>query len=69
MERTTLDVSGMSCGGCESNVIDALETLEGVASVTADHERDEVQVEHDAGAVDETALSDAVENAGYEVVA
>lgn len=67
MERTTLEVTGMSCDGCEANVTDAIEGLDGVASATADHEADEVHVEHDGTTVDETALGDAIESAGYEV--
>ncbi|AGB39214.1 heavy-metal-associated domain-containing protein [Natronococcus occultus] len=65
MERTTLDVTGMSCGGCEENVTDALEALEGVSSATANHEADEVRVEHDEGTSVE-GIRSAVENAGYE---
>ncbi|WP_049924686.1 heavy-metal-associated domain-containing protein [Halopiger djelfimassiliensis] len=66
MERTTFEVTGMSCGGCETNVIEAVEALEGVSSVTADHDADEVRVEHDETAVDDGAIVDAIENAGYE---
>lgn len=69
MEQTTLDVTGMSCTGCESNVIDALESLEGVSSATADHESGEVRVEHEETTVDEETLGGAIEDAGYEVVA
>ncbi|WP_049925814.1 heavy-metal-associated domain-containing protein [Halopiger goleimassiliensis] len=66
MEQTTVDVSGMSCEGCEQNVTDALEALDGVASVTASHEDDEVRVEHDETTVDETTIAGAIEDAGYE---
>ena len=69
MEQTTLEVRGMSCGGCEETVVDALETLEGVVAVTADHEADEVRVEHEAGTVDVTALAAAVDGAGYDATA
>ncbi|ADD03798.1 HMA domain protein [Natrialba magadii ATCC 43099] len=66
MEQTTLEVTGMSCGGCESNVIDAVEALEGVSSVTANHEADEVRVEHDEAAIDESTIADTIADAGYE---
>lgn len=68
MEQTTLEVNGMACDGCEANVTETLEAFDGVASVTANHETDEVRVEHDEGtAVD--SIRDAIEDAGYEVVA
>ena len=65
MERTTLDVTGMSCGGCEENVTDALEALEGVSSATANHEADEVRVEHDEGTTVD-GIRSVIEDAGYE---
>ena len=67
MEQTTLEVTGMSCDGCERNVVEALEALEGVSSATADHESDEVRVEHDEATLDEGDLGTTIENAGYEV--
>ncbi|AXR77846.1 heavy-metal-associated domain-containing protein [Natrarchaeobaculum sulfurireducens] len=66
MERTTLEVAGMACDGCEATVTDALEALDGVSSASADHEADEVHIEHDAAAVDEAALAVAISDAGYE---
>ncbi|MFC7137430.1 heavy-metal-associated domain-containing protein [Halobaculum litoreum] len=49
---TTLTVTGMTCGGCEQNVVDALEALDGVERVTADHEANVVTVEGDADPLD-----------------
>lgn len=66
MEQTTVEVAGMACDGCEANVTDALEALEGVSSVTANHEADEVRVEHDAATVDEATIANAIDDAGYE---
>ena len=66
MAETTLEVTGMACGGCEQNVIDALEAIEGIEAVVPDHETDKVRVEH-AG-VSESAIGTAIEDAGYEVI-
>lgn len=67
MEQTTLDVTGMACDGCEQNVTEALEALEGISSVAATHEEDQVRVEHDENAVDRATISGAIEDAGYNV--
>lgn len=67
-EQTQLDVSGMSCNGCEQSVEEALESLDGVNSAEADHEGATVEVVTD-GSVSDSALENAVQNAGYEVVA
>lgn len=61
-----LTVRGMSCGGCESTVEDALEGVDGVADATADRETDTATVEGDA---DADALVAAVEDAGYDASA
>ncbi|WP_435194349.1 heavy-metal-associated domain-containing protein [Natronomonas sp. EA1] len=63
---TTLTVSGMSCGHCESAVEEALLGVSGVSSVDADNESDTVTVE---GNVDVSALVKAVEDVGYEASA
>ncbi|WP_158059013.1 heavy-metal-associated domain-containing protein [Halorussus halophilus] len=62
----TLTVGGMSCGGCEQNVVDALEALDGVEDASADHESDSATVE---GEADTAALVSAVEDAGYDASA
>ncbi|MFC7114358.1 heavy-metal-associated domain-containing protein [Natronoarchaeum sp. GCM10025703] len=67
MSRREFDVEGMSCGGCEENVSDALTDLDGVESVAADHEGNIVTVTL-GGDVADDDLTAAIESAGYEVV-
>lgn len=62
----TLTVTGMSCGGCEANVVDALEAVRGVESAVADREAGTATVE---GSADTATLVTAVEDAGYEASA
>jgi copper chaperone len=62
----TITVEGMSCGGCEQTVEEALMDVPGVESATADHESNSVTVEGEA-AVDD--LVAAVEDAGYDAAA
>ena len=58
----------MSCNGCEQNVQNALEALDGVRRVEASHEGGTVEVVADDDVSDED-ISNAVRDAGYEVVA
>ncbi|WP_458207926.1 heavy-metal-associated domain-containing protein [Haladaptatus sp. NG-SE-30] len=60
---TNLIVDGMTCGGCEQNVVDALEAVDGVSNANADRETNSVTVE---GTAETNDLIDAVENAGYD---
>jgi copper chaperone len=66
MNRQTVAVRGMSCGGCERNVENALRTVESVTRVDADHEGDTVEVVAGDGVGDED-IETAVEGAGYDV--
>jgi copper chaperone len=65
MSEHTFTVTGMSCGGCESNVESELSSLAGVDSVDADHENDSVAVVAEGVSTDD--ITAAIESAGYEV--
>lgn len=62
----TIDVDGMSCGGCEESVEEALRGVPGVIEAEADRERGIAKVEGDTDAQDLVA---AVEEAGYRASA
>ena len=61
-----ITVEGMSCGGCEEAVENALKDVPGVTDAEADNETDSVTVEGDAS--DEDIVT-AVEGAGYQAKA
>ena len=63
---TTITVEGMTCGGCEQNVEDALRNVEGVTDAKADRESERATVE---GEADTNDLVSAVEEAGYDAQA
>lgn len=67
VERRTVEVSGMSCGGCEQAVENALRSMDGVHRVDADHDAGtvEIAVEDD---VSDDVLGRTIGDAGYEVV-
>jgi copper chaperone len=66
MERKTLSVTGMSCNGCEQTVENALQNVESVTRVDADHEGDTVEVVAEDDIADED-IEAAIEDAGYDV--
>ena len=61
----TLGIGGMMCGQCEAHVKSALESVDGVQSVTASHERGTAVLLLNS-AVPLRVLRDAVNGAGYE---
>ena len=66
MKEIILKVEGMSCGGCENRVQNALKTIEGVEEVVADHVNCTVKVK--ANNVDEAVIKEKIEDLGYSVV-
>lgn len=69
MESTVLKIEGMSCDHCKKAVTDALKEVTGVASVDVDLEAGKASVTHDPSQASKDTLKEAVEEAGYEVVA
>ena len=67
METLTLEVHGMTCGGCERRVRNAVGALDGVATVTPEHIGDEVEVTFDAARVDAAQIADAIAGLGFRV--
>jgi copper chaperone CopZ len=65
MEQLILQVTGMTCGGCENAVKRAVSRLAGVATVTASHRDNRVVVDYDPAQVDRAAIADAINKAGY----
>ncbi|UOO37263.1 copper chaperone CopZ [Oscillospiraceae bacterium CM] len=68
MEKITLNVEGMSCGHCVARVEKAVTALPGVLGVAVSLESKTVTVEFDPAAVAESALKEAIEEQGYDVM-
>ena len=67
MQTLTLEIGGMSCGHCVAAVRKALEKVPGVK--VDDVQIGRATVEYDPTQVQDTALREAVDDAGYEVLA
>lgn len=66
-ESVSLDVTGMKCGGCESNVKKKLGEIDGVISVEAMNKENKVVVDFDAEKTSVEAISKAITEAGFVV--
>jgi copper chaperone len=66
-EKTTYLVPGVHCGNCKAAVERQLEAVAGVESVDVDLESKRVTVT--GKGLDDGALRDAIDEAGYEVAA
>lgn len=68
MEELVLNVSGMTCDGCEQRIRSALGRLDGVRVSAADHRSGEVRVLLDPQRASTVEVQAAIADAGYEAV-
>ena len=66
-ESATLNVTGMKCGGCESNVKKALGDRDGILSMNASHKDNTVKVEFDGNQISLEKIKKVIMDAGYTV--
>ncbi|WP_314308987.1 copper ion binding protein [Kingella denitrificans] len=66
MATITLNIDGMTCGGCVKSVTKVLNDLDGVRSATVSLENKNAQVEFDESKIQIAQLVEAVEDAGYD---
>ena len=69
MATVTLNIDGMTCGGCVKSVTKVLNDLDGVRSATVSLENKNAQVEFDEGKIQIAQLVEAVEDAGFDACA
>ncbi len=67
MEQITLDVRGMSCGGCVNSVKRVVGAIDGVLRVEVALDTGKVSVSYDADKAGPEQFKAAIRDAGYEV--
>lgn len=68
METITMNVNGMTCGGCVASVARVLKSVPGVSDVAVTLNPGAAKVTFDPARTAAPALRNAVEDAGYDVV-
>ena len=67
MQTDTLQISGMTCGGCVDVVTRALVAVDGVHNVNVSLENGQAIIDFDGNMTSIDALKQAVDEAGYNV--
>jgi copper chaperone CopZ len=67
MQNASFKVTGMKCGGCETNVVGKLTALAGVESAVANFKENVVSVDFDADQIDVDELEEVIIAAGFGV--
>jgi copper chaperone len=66
-ESVIITVTGMKCGGCETNITGKLEAIDGVISVKASFKDKSVSVDYDTEKTSLDILKDTIAGAGFTV--
>ena len=69
METVTINVQGMTCGGCVASVTRVLKAVPGVDQVEVKLMPGQATVRYDAAKVTVPVLESAIVGAGYDVAA
>jgi copper chaperone len=69
MANINLNVEGITCGGCEKSIRNALLEQNGVSEVTASHETGVVAIDYDENKIQQPQLKQAIEDAGFDIAA
>ena len=67
MQTETIKVTGMTCGGCSSNVAHALKAVNGVHDVVVSLPNNEAAVRYDEQLTSPEQMKSAIKAAGYGV--
>ena len=67
MKETVIRVKGMVCSGCENRVKNALENIEGIEKVVANHTKGIVTVTSKEN-ISKEVMEEKIEDIGFEVV-
>ena len=65
-QTTTLNSNGIACGGCVKSGTNALNQVTGVQQADVSLEQNNAVINFDDSQTNETALKQAIEDAGFE---
>jgi copper chaperone CopZ len=66
MSEVTIKIEGMKCAGCQENVENALNSVNGVLSVDINLEEGSATINYDPEKTDIDKIKSAVSKAGYK---
>lgn len=67
--QVTIQVQGMTCGGCVKSVENSVSALSGVEKVNVQLETGKVNIEFNDSQTDIKQITDTIEGKGYTVIA
>jgi copper chaperone len=68
MESITINIKGMTCGGCVKSVTEVLQKIPGISSVDVSLEKNCALIHYDPAQALPAQFTTAIEDAGFDVV-
>lgn len=68
MESITINIKGMTCGGCVKSVTEVLQKISGISSVNVSLEKNCAYISYDPTKAQPAQFTSAIEDAGFDVV-
>ncbi len=68
MQQATIQIEGMTCGGCVNSVTNALKQVQGVNNINVSLADKQAVIDFDDSQTTIDTLKEAIEDAGYDVV-
>ena len=68
METLSLNIKGMTCGGCVKSVSSVLQKISGVSSVEVSLEQNRATVSYNPAQAKPAQFKSAIEDAGFDVI-
>jgi copper chaperone len=68
METVTLEIKGMSCGGCVTSIDHVLQQIPGVSNVLVSLEQNNATITYEPNKAKLEQFTAAIEDAGFDVV-
>ena len=68
MQSVEIRIAGMSCGGCVANITRQLQAQRGVVQVAVTLDPPVAAVQFDPALIELAALTEVIEDAGFDIV-
>ena len=68
METLTLNIKGMTCGGCVKSVSEVLQKIPGISGVDVSLAENQATINYDPALAKSEQFKAAIEDAGFDVV-
>lgn len=68
MSKVVINIEGMTCNGCKTNIESGINELKGINQVAVSLENNQATVDYDENVLTLTQIEEAIEERGFDIV-